>query len=232
MSIADRFSARATPIPSHDPRWVGALMAMAVTAAMGGMVDAAAQVSSQDWAQVATAFAPARMVAPKPVVLRWEGKDVDGDGADDFVNPTGQEVRTEDAYGYGHYGASRDGGTRDHKGVDFIARAGQPVKAPISGYVTKIGLAYSGDTNLKFVEIRNPALHYEARVFYVNPDVAEGDSVHVGDVIGTMHTLQDKYPVGMTDHVHLELSGPDGQKFNAGEVLTARVVKPRKRGLG
>lgn len=232
MSIAERLSARPTHAHHHDLRWVGGLMAMAVTAATGGLVDAAAQVSPQDWAQVATAFAPASMAAQKPVVLRWRGKDIDGDGADDFVNPTGQGVRTEDGYGYGHYGASRDGGVRDHKGVDFIAEAGQPVRAPISGYVTKIGLAYSGDTNLQFVEIRNPALRYEARVFYVNPTVAEGEAVHLGDAIGTMHTLQDKYPAGMTDHVHLELSGPDGQKFDATQVLTARVVKPRKRGLG
>lgn len=204
-------------------------MAMAVTAALGGMADAAAQVRE---AQVATASAPASMAGFKAVRLRWDGKDVDGDGADDFVNPTGQATRTEDAYGYGHYGASRDGGTRDHQGVDFIADAGQPVRAPISGYVTKIGLAYSGDTELKYVEIANPALHYQARVFYVNPDVAEGQSVHIGDVIGTMHTLQDKYPAGMTDHVHLELSGPNGQKFDATQVLTAHVVKPRRRGLG
>ena len=180
---------------------------------------------------VAIALAGAPAVAdPRPVTLRWEGRDVDGDGAGDFFNPTGGQVRTQDHYGYGRYGAPRDGGTRDHKGVDYIARAGQPVRAPISGYVTKIGLAYAGDTELKFVEIRNPALRYEARVFYVDPGVVEGQSVHLGDVIGTMHTLQHKYPEGMTDHVHLELAGPDGAKFDATRVIVAHVVVlPRER---
>jgi hypothetical protein len=40
----------------------------------------------------------------------------------------------------------------------------------MSGYVTKIGYAYAGDTGLKFVEITNPALGYVARAFYVTPD--------------------------------------------------------------
>ncbi|HEX6859041.1 MAG TPA: M23 family metallopeptidase [Caulobacteraceae bacterium] len=201
----------------------------AVAAATGGLlVDASAAVRGRDSVMINTiatvvAGAPLLPAAPRPVTLRWEGKDVDGDGEADFVNPTGGGMRAVDHYGYGYFGASRDGGTREHAGVDYRATAGQDVKAPISGYVTKIGYAYSGDTNLKFVEIRNPALRYKARVFYVNPKVSEGESVHLGDVIGTMHTLQDKYPEGMTDHVHLELTGPNGDKFDATQVLTAHV---------
>src|SRR5205085_2939217 len=137
--------------------------------------------------------------------LVWEGDDVDGDGKADFANPTGHEMRGHDAYGEGEFGASRDGGVRRHEGVDFIADAGQAVAAPMSGYVTKIGFAYPGDHVLKFVEITNPALHYQARVFYVDPTVEVGDTVAVGEAIGRAHTLQRKYPGGMTNHVHLEV---------------------------
>ncbi|MCR5877152.1 M23 family metallopeptidase [Phenylobacterium sp. J367] len=151
----------------------------------------------------------------------WQGLDVDGDGQADFANPTGQEPRGHDAYGQGAFGARRDGGSRRHEGVDFVADAGQAVVAPISGYVTKIGYAYAGDADLKFVEITNPALRYAARVFYVEPAVEVGDAVAVGRPIGEVYSLQDKYPGGMTDHVHLEILDK-GRRIAATEVLVAR----------
>jgi murein DD-endopeptidase MepM/ murein hydrolase activator NlpD len=206
----------------HDTRWAGGLAAMAVVGALTGMlVDATAQVAPHRLGQ---AISAAVQSAPKPQpkrVLKWVGKDVDGDGAPDFVNPTGQGQRTTDAYGYGVFGAPRDGGSRPHLGVDFKATAGQAVKAPISGYVTKIGFAYAGDTNLKYVEVTNPALHYKARVFYLRPKVEVGEAVHLGETVGTAHTLQQKYPGGMTDHVHLEITNPAGRKIDAARVLTA-----------
>lgn len=207
---------------------------MAVSAALAGMlVDAAAQVRADGGlaARVASIMPAAQLMSgPRPVTLRWEGQDIDGDGAEDFVNPTGKQMRHEDEFGYGHFGASRDGGTRDHKGVDYRADAGQPVRAPISGYVTKIGTAYASSPEYLYVEIRNPALRYEARVFYVDPDVRVGQSVHLGDVIGTVRSLKLKYGDGMTDHVHLELSGPNGEKFDATRVLTAHVEVAGSRG--
>jgi murein DD-endopeptidase MepM/ murein hydrolase activator NlpD len=157
-----------------------------------------------------------------PLRLVWEGADVDGDGQADFANPTGNQPRGEDAYGEGEFGARRDGGVRRHEGVDFVAKAGQAVVAPISGYVSKIGFAYAGDDNLRFVEITNPALHYAARVFYINPSVAVGDAVAVGRAIGQMHSLQAKYPGGMTDHVHLEVIDTKGQRIDATRMITAR----------
>jgi murein DD-endopeptidase MepM/ murein hydrolase activator NlpD len=127
------------------------------------------------------------------VVVRWIGRDVDGDGAGDFINPTGGKVRGFDDYGFGHYGASRDGGSRSHAGLDYVATAGQRVLAPLSGYVTKIGYTYVGDTDLRYVEIRNPALRYKARVFYVDPSVDVGQTVRLGDTVGRAHTLQERY---------------------------------------
>jgi murein DD-endopeptidase MepM/ murein hydrolase activator NlpD len=154
--------------------------------------------------------------------LVWDGVDVDGDGRPDFANPTGRQERGEDAYGEGRFGASRDGGLRRHEGADFVAEPGQSVVAPISGYVTKIGYAYAGDQDLKFVEITNPALHYVARAFYVDPTVAEGDTVAIGHPIGHSHSLQRKYPEGMTDHVHLEIIGAHERRIDPARVITAR----------
>jgi murein DD-endopeptidase MepM/ murein hydrolase activator NlpD len=166
---------------------------------------------------------PAATTTPEAERLVWQGVDLDHDGKADFANPTGQAPRAHDVYGDGEFGASRDGGARPHEGVDFRAHAGQAVEAPISGYVTKIGYAYPGDETLKFVEITNPALHYEARVFYVDPQVEVGDTVAVGHPIGAAHTLQRRYPGGMTDHIHLELVDRSGRHVDAQKLIVARL---------
>lgn len=158
----------------------------------------------------------------------WEGLDVDGDGASDFANPTGQAPRAHDDFGSGAFGASRDGGRRRHEGVDYAADAGQAVVAPISGYVSHIGFAYGDDERFRYIEITNPALGYEARVFYVDPSVAVGQPVRVGAPIGAVRTLQDRY-AGITDHVHLEIAAPGQGRIDATQLLTQRIV-PDSRG--
>lgn len=200
-----------------------ALLAVVATAAVAAPTDilpARAQIASA-FQQVVTVSLP----AATPLQLAWEGADLDGDGAADFANPTGQAPRDHDAYGSGAFGASRDGGSRDHEGVDFVADAGQTIVAPISGFVTKIGFAYAGAPELKFVEITNPALKYEARVFYVEPEVEVGDAVAIGRPIGRAHTLQQRYPAGMTDHVHLEIQNRGGHRVDATRFITAEYVR-------
>jgi murein DD-endopeptidase MepM/ murein hydrolase activator NlpD len=174
--------------------------------------------------QATEAAAPAREVSYERV---WVGEDLDGDGRSDFVNPTGHDPRGHDTYGEGEFGARRDGGSRRHEGVDYMARAGQDVVAPISGYVTKIGYAYADDGNFKFVEITNPALRISARVFYVNPKVDVGQPVAMGHTIGTARSLQRKYPGGMTDHVHLEVIDRRGVRVDATRIITAQYMPVR-----
>jgi len=203
-----------------------ALQAGVVALAVAGTAALAAPVVRQANAPRVLAnlveSAPRTVEPRRALELVWRGVDVDGDGQADFANPTGQGVREADAYGYGEFGASRDGGSRRHEGVDFKADAGQPVDAPISGFVTKIGYAYAGDSELKFVEITNPALRYAARVFYIDPSVEVGQPVRIGQVVGRHHTLEQKYPGGMTDHVHLEIIDAAGQRIDATQVITAR----------
>lgn len=175
---------------------------------------------------------PPGMVPAMTEQLVWRGADIDGDGQADFANPTGQDTRKADAYGHGEFGARRDGGARRHEGVDFMADAGQSVAAPISGYVSKVGFAYADDANLKFVEITNPALRYTARVFYVDPEVEVGQAVRVGARIGAHHSLERKYPGGMTDHVHLEIIDTRGARVDATRLITARYEPVRSPGRG
>lgn len=170
--------------------------------------------------QLASLTLPAAQTPDVPDATVWQGADLDGDGAPDFANPTGGAPRGHDAFGDGFFHASRDGGHRAHEGVDYDASPGQPVVAPISGYVSKIGFAYPGNTRLKYVEIDNPALKLTARALYVDPEVHEGDSVQLGQEIGTALSLQRRYP-GITNHVHLEIAEA-GRKIDAQSVILAR----------
>jgi murein DD-endopeptidase MepM/ murein hydrolase activator NlpD len=191
-----------------------------------GMAEAAAHVDALGLrtAHLTSGPPPAHLTLVTRVV--WEGADLDGDGQPDVANPTGQAPRGEDAYGEGRFHAGRDGGAREHEGVDYVATPGQPIAAPISGFVAKIGYAYPGDQTLQYIEIDNPALHLTARVFYVDPAVAVGDSVAVGRPIGQAHTLQQRYRRGITDHVHLEIA-EQGRKVDAETLITARAETER-----
>ena len=214
--------------PAFAPRSSAvAILAIGVAAASLGMAEAAAHAEKlarprgvPELADFISGPAPRSLTVETRLV--WEGADLDGDGQADIANPTGQAPRGEDAYGEGRFHASRDGGARDHEGVDYVASPGQTVVAPISGYVSKIGYAYPDDQSLKFVEIDNPALHLTARVFYVDPAVAVGDSVAVGRPIGQAHSLQQRYPLGITDHVHLEIA-ERGRKVDAATLIVARA---------
>lgn len=196
---------------------------MAASAALFAVVAQAAETHGPALAEFKAAAVEAAVPAPEPTyTLTFDCKDVTGDGAPDFANPTGFEVRAHDDFGFGAFGASRDGGSRHHEGVDYVGFAGQDVAAPIAGQVTRMGLAYA-DANYKYVEITNPETGYEARVFYVEPTIAIGDTVEVGQVIGKLKSLQPRYP-GITDHVHLEVM-KSGARLNAAEVIVARWRK-------
>jgi murein DD-endopeptidase MepM/ murein hydrolase activator NlpD len=186
---------------------------------LGIAAPVAASVASSQWRASVALSAPAPV--PARQVMVWEGVDIDGDGQPDFANPTGQAPRAHDDFGDGYFSAVRDGGRRKHEGVDYAGTPGQAVVAPLSGFVTKIGYAYADDHNLEFVEITNPALGYQARVFYVTPGVEVGDAVHLGAPIGTLDSLQDRYP-GIINHVHLELMQA-GRRFDAAQVIVARM---------
>jgi hypothetical protein len=200
------------------------VIGLAVAIGSLGIAEAAVHAQSAagrgvDWADFTSGPAPEHLTVTQRLV--WEGADLDGDGKADIANPTGHAPRGEDAYGEGRFHASRDGGDREHAGVDYVATAGQPVEAPISGYVSKIGFAYPDDQTLRYVEIDNPALHLTARVFYVDPTVAVGDAVAVGRPIGEAHSLQHRYPRGIIDHIHLELD-EHGHKVDAARLIVAR----------
>jgi murein DD-endopeptidase MepM/ murein hydrolase activator NlpD len=168
------------------------------------------------WASIEFTTAPqAETVTAAPTSLAaseapvWS-VDFDGDGFFDVANPTLGEIRGHDAYGSGKFGARRDGGKRKHEGADFVAAPGSVVFSPLGGVVTDIGYAYQGKEKLRFIAIKDAARQLTTRVFYVDPTVAVGDAVQAGDSIGLAESLAVRYPVGTTNHVHVELHDAAG----------------------
>lgn len=202
--------------PRRALPWMRRGLALVLFMVMGGALSHAADLKG------ARPMSRVHRAAPVLIpVLVWTGIDVDGDGAVDFVNPTGGEARGEDDFGSGQFGASRDAGARQHQGVDYIDAAGQSVVAPISGFVTKLGFAYDDDQQLTFVEITNPALGYTARTFYVTASVEMGQAVRLGQPIGEAQSLQARY-AGITNHVHLEIMR-EGVRIDAATLISEHV---------
>lgn len=109
-------------------------------------------------------------------------------------------TRGRDKQGAGYFGASRDGGSRRHNGVDFVATPGDSWRSLSVGVVTKIGYPYSHDLSFRYVQVTDDH-DIDVRYFYVDPEVHEGQSINVGDILGTVQRLPYE---GITQHVHVE----------------------------
>lgn len=112
-------------------------------------------------------------------------------------------IRDCDAYGCGHFGASRSGGTRSHNGIDMIAVPGQNIFSPITGEVTRYPYPYRSDLSYTGIEIINDI--YKVKMFYVTPTAFIGTEVKAGQVIAVAQNISAKYSPSMTNHVHLEV---------------------------
>lgn len=107
------------------------------------------------------------------------------------------KLRGCDPLGCGHFGASRDGGSRLHKGLDIVTRPNQAVYAPISGTVTK----FTTSRGLNGVSIADG--NKTAKVIYISPK--QGISVvRKGDFIGWAQDIKPVYGYGITNHIHVE----------------------------
>ncbi len=107
-------------------------------------------------------------------------------------------MRGHDSHGKGYFGAPR--GDHTHKGVDFVATAGDPVRAFMGGVVSKLGFPYADRPDFRYVEVRRANADC-VRYFYVSPTVAVGDQINAGDMLGTSQQLPYE---GIIQHYHLE----------------------------
>jgi len=110
------------------------------------------------------------------------------------------ELRGNDPTGHGHFGAKRGSGS--HKGCDFKADPDEAIFAPIDGYVTKIGIAYSSTSRFKYIDIKNEV--YRVRLMYVAPMVKKGDRIFEGQQIGMAQDIAEYWNPRMINHIHIE----------------------------
>ena len=111
--------------------------------------------------------------------------------------------RGVDDYGSGAYGASR--GKRKHRGVDFACYPDTLIASPVSGFVTKLGYAYSDDLSYRYVEVTDDT-GLQHRIFYLKPLVyirgfVEADKT----ILGSAQNIQKRYSSGMINHIHYEI---------------------------
>ena len=83
-----------------------------------------------------------------------------------------------------YFGDPRDGGKRDHEGIDIFAKAGTAVIAVAPGIITAVNTTKIGG---KVVWQRDPQRNVDYYYAHLKTqDVRAGDRVNAGDVIGTV----------------------------------------------
>jgi len=123
-----------------------------------------------------------------------------------IVLPT-QKMRN-DTLGLGHFGASRDGGTRTHEGVDILVYEGQPLYSPFEGILTKEFYPYSGDTRFYGFDLVGTGRFegLKVRIMYCRAIKDKiGKAVKAGELVGYAQKISKKYSVLMKDHIHVEV---------------------------
>ncbi|MCL1892244.1 MAG: peptidoglycan DD-metalloendopeptidase family protein [Alphaproteobacteria bacterium] len=122
------------------------------------------------------------------------------------------EIRKQDDQGNGEYGKSRDGGIREHTGIDIISKPGAPVYALKDGKYMHEHRPYTNDPNYNGLNIKDSVGNINL-YFYVTPAIVPGTNVNQGDLIGYTQNIADKYP-GITSHYHFEVRTPEWTREN------------------
>lgn len=111
-------------------------------------------------------------------------------------------LRECDNGGCGYFGASRDNGTRIHKGQDYIVKEGQYIYAPFDGYIERGANPYVDDLRYKGF-VFNFENGVKMKVFYAEP-INMGGRFKKGDIIAIAQNISLKYP-NVQNHIHVEI---------------------------
>lgn len=115
------------------------------------------------------------------------------------------------------FGVARDGGARQHHGVDIFAKKGTPVTAVVDGYV-RTG---TGDRGGKYVWLSGSMIGLgSARYYYAHLDsfaVESGDRVKKGEILGYVGNTGNA--ITTPPHLHFGI-------YSGGPVDPAPFLKP------
>lgn len=135
--------------------------------------------------------------------------------------PASYGIRSDEA-GDGRFGASRDGGARLHRGLDFTAPPGSLAFAPCDGTIGEDGICYRDDPSYHYVRIHTDWA--EVRVLYVEPALPPGTEVAAGQVIGRVQDITKRYGPAMGNHIHLEIRAVGGVLLGSEGRIPSDVV--------
>jgi hypothetical protein len=148
------------------------------------------------------------------------------------INPF-RGTRGVDSWGSGNFGASRDGGARQHAGLDFVAVPGDPVYSPIDGVVSHIGIAYQ-DSDMRSIHVSGVGQHHgmQVKLLYVQPDPGIGGrAVISGDRLGDAQDVaaywaarKPDHAGEMRNHVHVEIALDGPTKVDPAHYLPADLT--------
>lgn len=106
------------------------------------------------------------------------------------------------------FGVPRDGGARQHEGIDIFAEKLTPVVAASSGLITRVGTNRLGG---KVVWLRPNDRDHRINLYYAHLDsqmVESGQVVSVGDTLGLMGNTGNA--ITTPPHLHFGVYGSDG----------------------
>lgn len=124
---------------------------------------------------------------------------LDDDPVEDLPIPVLFGVALDDLTA--NFGDDRDGGARQHEGLDILAPSGTPIVTPTEAVVIRIG---DGSGSGTYVSTANPGgemfvyMHLDAVA-----DIETGDTLAVGDVIGYVGNTGNA--ADGPAHLHLEI---------------------------
>lgn len=113
----------------------------------------------------------------------------------------------------GQFGAPRDGGTREHGGLDYPAPAGTPVFPRLHGKVIEVDRAGKTDAGY-YVKIKYADGHVGSYAHLRSVTVAPGDDVDANTVIGGVGGTGKGGKTSYGNHLHEVIRGPDGNAIN------------------
>lgn len=117
------------------------------------------------------------------------------------------EVRLRrDAFGKGHFGASREGGRRHH-GIDILAPVGEPILAAKAGRVTFAG---EGKGYGLYVRLAHPDGLSTVYAHLTRAYVSAGDWIDAETVLGTCGKSGNASNPRIKPHLHFEIQTPSG----------------------
>jgi hypothetical protein len=126
-------------------------------------------------------------------------EDLDEDEVEKLPLPVLFGVALSDLFP--NFGDPRDGGTRQHEGLDILAPKGTPVVSPTEAVVTHVG---NGSSSGNYVTTANPG--DESFVYMHLDEVADlkvGDELKIGDLIGFVGNTGNA--AGGSTHLHFEI---------------------------